>query len=146
MKVLIPLAGEGTRLRPLTLGRPNRCCTWPANPVLHWIFDSVAPYRPEEVILVVSPGKHGRAVVRWAESYWTPRGSRVRAAVQEEALGLGHAVWTGLQALDGEGPLVVVLGDTIVDMDLHRVLQETPDFIGVREVEDPRRFGDCLDR
>ncbi len=141
MNVLIPLAGEGTRLRPLTLGRPKPLLHVAGKPVLYWIFESVAPYHPEQVILVVSPGKHGRSVLRWAEAYWTPRGSTVQAVVQEEALGLGHAVWTGLQALKAETPLVVVLGDTIVDMDLHKVLQQTPDFIGVREVEDPRRFG-----
>jgi glucose-1-phosphate thymidylyltransferase len=63
-----------------------------------------------------------------------------RFVEQEEAKGLAHAVHLGLTNEDQE--VLVILGDTIFEFDLVRMIGECSDSaIGVRTVEDPRRFG-----
>ncbi len=63
----------------------------------------------------------------------------VEFRIQEEALGLGHAVLTGLD--DDDGELLVILGDTIVDTDLLPVIEKGITSIGVKSIPDPRKKG-----
>jgi glucose-1-phosphate thymidylyltransferase len=59
---------------------------------------------------------------------------------QSQPKGLGHAVSLGLTKEDKE--VLVILGDTVFDLDLKSVLRDSKtSCIGVKEVEDPRRFG-----
>jgi glucose-1-phosphate thymidylyltransferase len=59
---------------------------------------------------------------------------------QEELLGLGHAIMITEEQCAGE-PAMIVLGDTIFKADFKNVLQGDCNYIGVKEVADPRRFG-----
>ena len=71
-----------------------------------------------------------------AQAYPTFRADYVE---QEERLGLGHAIYLARDTI-GTEPVLIILGDTIFDVDLGRCCAgETP--LGVKEVEDPRRFG-----
>lgn len=60
--------------------------------------------------------------------------------VQEEMLGLGHAIYTAVPTF-GDDELFIVLGDTIFDVDISNVVNSEYSSLGVKEVEDPRRFG-----
>ncbi len=60
--------------------------------------------------------------------------------VQEEMLGLGHAVYTAAPTF-GDDELFIVLGDTIFDVDILKVVKSETSSLGVKKVEDPRRFG-----
>jgi glucose-1-phosphate thymidylyltransferase len=61
---------------------------------------------------------------------------------QKETLGLGHAIWlAGQEATDPDMPILIILGDTLFRADLRPVLRSNVSMIGVKEVEDPRRFG-----
>jgi glucose-1-phosphate thymidylyltransferase len=59
---------------------------------------------------------------------------------QEERLGLGHAI-SLTRATLGVDPVLIILGDTIFDVDLRPVLAGATTSLGVKEVDDPRRFG-----
>ena len=59
---------------------------------------------------------------------------------QEERKGLGHAIYITRDTLNEE-PLLIILGDTIFDVDLKPVLAGKTSSLGVKEVDDPRRFG-----
>jgi glucose-1-phosphate thymidylyltransferase len=88
------------------------------------------------VVLVVGPGPHGDRLRAFA-------GERtdltISCVLQEEPLGLGHAVLQA-EAAVGAAPALIVLGDTIVEAPLEK-LTAGGSWIGVREVDDPRRFG-----
>jgi glucose-1-phosphate thymidylyltransferase len=133
---VIPVAGAGTRLKPHTHTVPKALLTVAGKPILGHILDQVAEAKPEKVVLVVAPGAQGERL----REYGRGRNDlRVECVVQESPLGLGHAV---AQARDevGKAPVLIVLGDTIVRADLARLV-EGGSKIGVRAVEDPRRFG-----
>lgn len=133
---MIPAAGAGSRLRPHTHTTPKPLLAVAGKPILAHILDRVAGARPERVVLVVGPGSHGDRLRDYAAGRTD---LRIDCVVQEEPLGLGHAV---LQArgLVGSAPILVVLGDTIVEAPLDR-LTGGGSWIGVKEVDDPRRFG-----
>ncbi len=142
MKLILPLAGEGKRMRPLSLGRPKPLIHVAGKPLLFWIYETFGVYDLQTVVPVVSPGKMGERIVAWSRAYWEERGVKVIPAVQEEPLGLGHAVLVGLEALKEDlSSVLIALGDTLFDLDLREILARGVNFIGVREVEDPRRFG-----
>jgi glucose-1-phosphate thymidylyltransferase len=59
---------------------------------------------------------------------------------QEDRLGLGHAIYLSRNTMGSE-PVLIILGDTIFDVDLRPVLQQQYSSLGVKAVDDPRRFG-----
>jgi glucose-1-phosphate thymidylyltransferase len=61
--------------------------------------------------------------------------------VQEEAKGLGHAVWTAKEVVSPESDVLIYLGDSIFDLEWNIIKEGKDNFIGIREVENPRRFG-----
>ena len=133
---MIPVAGAGTRLRPLTDRTPKPLLEVAGKPILAHILDQVAEARPERVVLVVGPGPQGQRI----HEYATRRGGlKIEHVIQSEPLGLGHAVD---QAKDrvGKAPVLIVLGDTIA-LAPYAELAAGGSSVGVREVADPRRFG-----
>jgi glucose-1-phosphate thymidylyltransferase len=135
MKALIPVGGRGTRLKPHTLTTPKPLITVAGKPILFHIIDRIMPYKPEELVLVIPPdGENIFKAVQ--EGYPQIMSSYV---VQEKPLGLGHAIRVGLDVASNS-ELLIVLGDTIIDI----VLNEEDfkhDFIGVKEVDNPSRYG-----
>jgi len=135
MKVLIPVGGRGTRLKPHTLTTPKPLITVAGKAILFHIIDRILPYNPEEMVLVIPPD--GENIYRAVKNEYA--NLKVNYTVQEQPLGLGHAIYVGLErALNSE--LLIVLGDTIIDVTL-KPEDFKEDFIGVKEVENPSRFG-----
>jgi glucose-1-phosphate thymidylyltransferase len=60
--------------------------------------------------------------------------------VQEKMEGLGHAIYTAIPTFD-DNEIFIILGDTIFDVNLKDVFKKRISSLGVKEVEDPRRFG-----
>jgi glucose-1-phosphate thymidylyltransferase len=61
---------------------------------------------------------------------------------QPELLGLGHSIWVARESIPTNGePLLVILGDTIFNVELKEVFRSEHSALGVKPVEDPRRFG-----
>ncbi|MFN0150196.1 MAG: sugar phosphate nucleotidyltransferase [bacterium] len=137
MKVVIPVAGVGTRLRPQTHTIPKALLTVAGKPILGHILDDVIPFGPSEVVLVV--GYMGERVVEYMKRDYPAL--PVRYVHQEDRKGLGHAIWLTREALDPGQPVLVILGDTIFQADLARVVRDGGSSLGVMEVADPRRFG-----
>jgi glucose-1-phosphate thymidylyltransferase len=137
VKVVIPVAGVGTRLRPQTHTIPKALLTVAGKPILGHILDDVLPLAPKEIVLVI--GYMGDRVVDYMERDY--RGVPVRFVEQEDRKGLGHAIWMTRESLDAGSPALVILGDTIFKADLARVVREGVSSLGVMEVADPRRFG-----
>ena len=116
VKVVVPAAGEGTRLGPLTADRPKALVDVAGEPLLARVFDAVAPLDVPELIVVVGY-RAGDVIDRFGESYG---GTPIRYVHQRERRGLGHAV--GLAEPHVEGDFLVVNGDNAIDADLRPVL------------------------
>jgi glucose-1-phosphate thymidylyltransferase len=137
MKVVIPMAGYGTRLRPHTWSKPKPLVTVAGKPVLGHVLDIVHTLpNVDEVIFIV--GYLGRQVAEFVTDAYPHL--KARYVEQTEMLGQSHAVW--LARDDLAGPMMIVFVDTIIDIDLSRVSFQGDDAIAwVKPVEDPRRFG-----
>jgi len=136
VKAVIPVAGVGTRLRPHTHTVPKALLHVAGKPILGHIIDMVSRLDVEEIVLVV--GYMRDKIEEFvARNYDLP----IRAVEQKEPQGLGHAIWVTREAVGRGSPLLVILGDTIFDLDFGPIVQGTANWIGVKEVEDPRRFG-----
>ena len=136
MKIVIPAAGQGTRLRPHTHTLPKVMLPVAGRPIIGHILADVAGLEPDEVRLVV--GYRGDVVEAYARRAFPDL--PIRLVWQESQLGLGHAV---LQALDpgDHDAVLVILGDTVFDVDYREVVAQEDNVLGVRPVPDPERFG-----
>jgi glucose-1-phosphate thymidylyltransferase len=136
MHAIIPVAGVGTRLRPHTFTQPKVLLNVAGKPILGHIIDKVIAEGVTSATIVV--GHMSDRVIEFV------RGAYPSLAVdfteQEDPLGLGHAIYTARDALKND-PILIILGDTIFDVDLRPVLNKPVTALGVKAVEDPRRFG-----
>jgi glucose-1-phosphate thymidylyltransferase len=136
MKVVIPLAGFGTRLRPHTFTKPKPLINVAGKPVLGHVLDMFMDIEVDEFLFIV--GHLGEQI----EQYVARNYPRVRARFfeQKEMNGQSTAVLLAKDALNG--PMLMVFVDTIVQTDLSRLTEETADAVAwVKQVDDPRRFG-----
>lgn len=135
MKVVIPLAGFGTRLRPHTYTKPKPLVNVAGKPVLGHILDKLQGLDIDEVLFIV--GYLGDQIEEYVTSnYDFP----ARYIEQKKLLGQAHALHLAHDVLSG--PLVIIFVDTIFDADLSLLANEQADgVIYVKEVPDPRRFG-----
>ncbi|MEO0108568.1 MAG: nucleotidyltransferase family protein, partial [candidate division WOR-3 bacterium] len=134
LKVVIPAAGGGTRLRPHTNTTPKVLLHVAGKPILGHIMDLIVPMAPAEVIVVV--GSQGELIEQYLRANYA---LTLRFVTQVERKGLGHAIMQAQDYFTNE-PILVLLGDTILDLDLRQVVGTTS-VLGVRSVANPRRFG-----
>jgi|YelNatPaOPRAMG01_1025707.scaffolds.fasta_scaffold00384_32 glucose-1-phosphate thymidylyltransferase len=136
MKVVIPLAGLGTRLRPHTHTRPKPLVVVAGKPIIGHILDQFSGLEVEEYVFIV--GHLGDKIREYIESaYRLPKSSYFE---QKELKGQSHALWLARERL--HGPILITYSDTIAEADLSGLDElEADGVFFVKEVEDPRRFG-----
>lgn len=135
MKVVIPVAGLGTRLRPHTHTKPKPLVQVAGQPVLAYILDQLKELPVDEVIYIV--GHLGGQI----EEYVRSRGDfPSRFVEQKELRGQAHALHLAADAIDQ--PVLIIFVDTIVKADLATLPNTDADgVLFVKYVDDPRRFG-----
>ncbi|HEY3251854.1 MAG TPA: sugar phosphate nucleotidyltransferase [Ignavibacteria bacterium] len=139
MKALIPVAGIGTRLQPLTNKIPKVLINVAGKPMLfHLIDELVKSDKIDTIILVI--GYLGGQIIEAVNKQYGNNKVKFEYVEQKEMLGLGHAVYHG-KGLVIDEELLIVLGDTIFEFDLDSVLSSEYSAIGYKDVEDIRRFG-----
>lgn len=137
MKAVIPVAGIGKRLRPHTHTSPKALVSVAGKPILGHIVDSLVEMGVTELIPIV--GYKGDQITEYLTDTYD---LKIDFVHQQEQKGIAHAVDLTRQYADNS-ELIIILGDTIIDTDFTKI-PEAGDFVlGVREVEDPRRFGVC---
>lgn len=136
MKVIIPLAGYGTRLRPHTYTKPKPLINVAGKPVLGHILDKLAELNVSEYIFVV--GYLGEQISEYVQGNYDFTAHFVE---QKEMLGQSHAILLAQDYLDDE-PVFIVFGDHIFETAFETVKKPPTDaVIFVKEVEDPRKYG-----
>lgn len=135
MKIVIPLAGLGTRLRPQTLTKPKPLLNVAGKPVLGHILDKLNVLDVEEIIFIT--GYLGGQIHEYVSANY---GFPARYVEQKQQLGQAHAIALTKEFV--QGPIFIIFVDTIFETDLKRLEDVTIDGVMyVKEVEDPRRFG-----
>lgn len=137
MKVIVLLAGFGSRMRPHTWSRPKPLLRVAGNTVVGHILDQMQQVTTEEVIFVV--GYKGDEIEKWIRENYSNLDCHF--VIQKEALGQAHAVWLCEKFLD-DGDVIVAFGDGVIEADYAGLRNPDVDatFL-VKEIEDPRRFG-----
>jgi glucose-1-phosphate thymidylyltransferase len=137
MKLVLPMAGYGTRLRPLTWSKPKPLLSVAGKPILGHVLEMYAGLSSiDEVILIV--GYLGAQI----EDFVGQTFPRLRAhyVEQMEMRGQSHALWLAREYL--QGPMLMLFVDTLIEADLSTLASEKAGAVAwVREVDDPRRFG-----
>ncbi|MCF7801268.1 MAG: NTP transferase domain-containing protein [Candidatus Marinimicrobia bacterium] len=135
MKAIIPAAGIGKRLRPHTLLVPKVMINLAGKPIIGHIIDAISKAGVTQLEIIV--GYKNDQV----EQYVVKNYGDLHPGfpLQRERKGLGHAVLQGLD--DSDEPALIILGDTIFDLDFTKFLNLTHTTLAVVPVEDPRRFG-----
>ena len=114
MKAIIPVAGHGTRLEPHTLIRQKCLLPVAGKPVLEHILDRLTEASINDITLII--GYLGEQVREYCKNYSKANFTFVQ---QMDRLGLGHAVFQGLD--QSEEPVVIVLGDSIMELDYNKL-------------------------
>lgn len=136
MKAVIPVAGIGTRLRPHTHTQPKALIPIAGKPILAHIIESLIGAGIDEFVFII--GYMGDKI----ESYITQHYPNIKPefVIQTTGRGTGHAIWLAKDKLvDHE--LLIVLGDTIADINMQAMIGAEHTTLGVKKVDDPRLFG-----
>lgn len=133
---IIPVAGSGTRLRPHTYTYPKVLLTVGDKPILGHIIDNLINYGIKKIYFIT--GYLGEKVEEYIYKNYSDK-IKANYIIQEEQKGLGHAIWLSKDIV--KGPTLIVLGDTIIEADINKFLNLKNSVIGIKEVNDPKRFG-----
>jgi len=140
MKVILPLAGLGRRMRPHTWSKPKPLLNVAGKPVLAHVLDKLSPLEIEEVIFII--GWLGDQIKEYVSANYD---FAARYIVQEELKGQAHAIYLAKEHLDG--PCLIIFVDTLFEANITN-LEERPEdvLLYVQEVKDPRRFGVVVEK
>ncbi|TXB63104.1 sugar phosphate nucleotidyltransferase [Phaeodactylibacter luteus] len=137
MKAIIPVAGAGTRLRPLTYTQPKPLIPVAGKPIISFIIDQLIEQGIRDFVFVI--GYLGEKIRNYVDRAY-PHINR-EYITQDDRLGSGHAIWTARELLDPDSDVVVFFGDIIIDVDFKRVLNSPDSCLCIKKVQDPRKFG-----
>lgn len=142
MKIIVPMAGRGSRLRPHTLTVPKPLVPVAGIPIVHRLVSDIAKVLPEPVTEIAyvlgDPAFFGDKVVEALTELSNSLGAKTSIYRQDEPLGTGHAVMCAAPSLSG--PAVVAYADTLIRADLN-LDPDADSVIWVKKVERPEQFG-----
>ena len=139
MKIIIPMAGKGTRLRPHTLTTPKPLIPIAGKAIVHRLVEDlvkVCPEPIEEIGFVI--GEVDKEIENRLKDIAESVGAKCRLFKQEVALGTAHAVLCAKELLGGN--VIVAFADLLFKADF-KLDTNQDGIIWVKQVEDPSSFG-----
>jgi glucose-1-phosphate thymidylyltransferase len=139
MKIIIPMAGMGKRMRPHTLTVPKPLVPIAGKAIVHRLVEDIAKVcgeKIDEIAFIIGDfgAETEKRLIKIAESV----GAKGSIYHQHEALGTAHAIYCAKESLDGK--VVVAFADTLFKADF--TLDTSKEgIIWVQKVEDPKPFG-----
>lgn len=137
MKIVLPVAGNGVRLRPYTENLPKCLLPVAGKTIIDWIVDDALFLKPTETIFIT--GYKASVVDDFLRQ--KPEWGAVRTVVQSNPQGLGEAISLALPYVNDEEPLLIILGDTLFEADLSILESAEDNILYTFKVDDPKRFG-----
>lgn len=137
MKIVLPVAGNGLRLRPYTENVPKCLLPVAGKTILDWIVEDSLGLKPSETIFITGY----KAEVMDDFLTKRPAWGKTRTVIQSNPQGLGEAISLALPYVDDDEPLLIILGDTLFEADLSILNHVDENILYTFKVEDPRRFG-----
>jgi len=139
MKVIVPMAGRGSRLRPHTLTVPKPLVPVGGKPIVHRLVEDIAAICSEpieEIAFVI--GDFGPEVEKELIAVAEKLGAKGSIHYQDQPLGTAHAVLCAKEKLSG--PVVVAFADTLFRADF-KIDPNDDGILWVKQIEDPSAFG-----
>ncbi len=136
LRAIIPAAGFGTRLKPHTFSHPKVLLNVGGKPILGHIIDKLLSEKITKATFII--GYLGEKIIEYVHDNYPSL--KADFVIQEEMLGLGHAVHEAIPTFDDE-EVFIILGDTIFDVNLKEVFEKKENSLGVKIIDDPSRFG-----
>jgi glucose-1-phosphate thymidylyltransferase len=136
MKAIIPVAGAGTKLRPHTYTQPKALIPLAGKTILSIIIDQLKDTGITDFIFII--GYLGEKIKDYVETNYPELKSHF--ITQNERNGTGHAIEITKEII-GNDELFIVLGDTIAEYDLRKMIESPQSILAVKKVDDPRNFG-----
>ena len=139
IQIVIPMAGFGSRLRPLTWSKPKPLINLAGRTSLDFLLDefkSLEERFDTEYIFIISPT--GWEIKQFMESHYPE--FNCKYVVQEEMKGQSHAIYLAKDLIDG--PMIMTFSDTLLEGDLSFLSSEDADGVAwVQWNPEPQRFG-----
>ena len=140
-KIVIPMAGWGTRMRPHTFSKPKPLVSVAGKTTLEHLLDMFKTMpNPEnlEYVFIVGPFLGELQIPAFIQENYP--NIKAHYVVQNEMKGQSHAMWLAREYL--HGPMQMVFSDTLIETDFSFLAHEEADSVAwVMPVPDPRRFG-----
>jgi glucose-1-phosphate thymidylyltransferase len=141
LKIVIPMAGWGTRMRPHTWSKPKPLVSVAGKTALEHLmdgFESLPDPKYTEYVFIVGPYLGETQIPKFIEENYPD--ITAHYVVQAEMKGQSHALYLARQYLTG--PTLMIFSDTLIDADFAFLDREKSGVVAwVKPVPDPRRFG-----
>lgn len=138
MKVIIPVAGIGSKLRPHTHTQPKTLVPIAGKPMLAHIVDNLIESGINDFVFVL--GYLGEKIEAFITETYHKK-INIEFVIQEPREGSAHSIWVAQKFIREEKEVLIVLGDTIASFNLEKVLASDYTMLGVKKVENPLQFG-----
>ncbi|MBZ9630897.1 nucleotidyltransferase [Salegentibacter sp. LM13S] len=142
MKIIVPMAGRGSRLRPHTLTIPKPLIPVAGKPIVHRLVEDIAKVLNQPIdeiaFILGDPAFFGEDVVASLKDL--AKGLNAKASIyrQDQPLGTGHAIMSAKESLSG--PAVVAYADTLIKADF-KLDKDADGVIWTKKVDNPEAFG-----
>jgi len=141
LKIVIPMAGWGTRMRPHTWSKPKPLVSVAGKTSLEHLLDmfkTLPDPANAEFIFILGPYLGEMQIPPFIKEHYPDL--KAHFVVQNEMKGQSHALWLAREYL--HGPMLVCFSDTLMETDFSFLAKEEADGVAwVMPVPDPRRFG-----
>ncbi|OEY71311.1 sugar phosphate nucleotidyltransferase [Salegentibacter salarius] len=142
MKIIVPMAGRGSRLRPHTLTVPKPLIPVAGKPIVHRLVEDIAKVLDQPIdeiaFILGDPAFFGDDIVESLKGLAKSLNAKASIYRQDQPLGTGHAIISAKESLSG--PAVVAYADTLIKADF-KLDKDADAVIWTKKVANPEAFG-----
>lgn len=140
MKIIVPMAGRGSRLRPHTLTVPKPLIPIAGKPIVQRLVEDIAKVvnEPLEEIAFVIGKDFGQEIEEKLKDIAESLNAKASIYIQDQPLGTGHAIMSAEPSLSG--PAVIAYADTLFKAEF-TITEDTDAMIWVKQVDNPQAYG-----